>query len=232
MRKKQTQKYSELSWEEAVAKYLEENPDFFSQHADLLEKLSIPHLENDGAVSLIERQVRVLRDKNRTQQQQLRDLIQIARENETLGDRIHHFTLALADAGSLDDVLGTVQGTLREDFKLDATTLLIKPRGRDARGRPEFVSATDKCFSALLARIGTTKAVCDNTLDATLLDYLFNRHGPPIHSVALIPIGGRAPWGVLALGAVDPKRWRPDMGTVYLIRLGELVTRALQHFLP
>jgi uncharacterized protein YigA (DUF484 family) len=85
MTKKSWQQTEEMSWEEAVARYLEDHPDFFLTHGALLEGLQIPHRDSAGAVSLIERQVRVLRERNQALQDQLRELIEIARENWASG---------------------------------------------------------------------------------------------------------------------------------------------------
>jgi uncharacterized protein YigA (DUF484 family) len=231
MTNKLTQKHTELSWEEAVAKYLEEHPDFFQHHPELLERLTLPHVEAGGAVSLIERQVSALRERNESLQKQLQDLVTIARDNEILGERVHHFSLSLADAGSLDDILSSAQDTLRREFRLDASVLLLRRPEPDEQGRSEFANASDRRFGVLLKRIGMARTVCDDALEPELLDYLFGHQTPPILSVALIPLGGATPWGVLGLGAQDPERFLPDMGTVYLGRLGEVLTRALQRFL-
>jgi uncharacterized protein YigA (DUF484 family) len=231
MTKKIWQQTEEMSWEEAVTRYLDDHPDFFLAHAELLERLQIPHADSGGAVSLIERQVRVLRDKNQALHGQLRELIEIARENEQLGERVHRFYMSVSDAASLDDVLDSTQDVLRREFKLDAGLLLIGRSGGEAQGRPEFVEADDKRLRTAMSRIGGGRTACLNDLRPELQTLLFGEQDAQIHSVALVPLGSVTPWGVLILGSADRNRFQPDMGTVYLTRLGEVLTQALQRFL-
>ena len=69
--------------EQAVHDYLAAHPDFFERHSTLLSSLHLPHASG-GAVSLVERQVSVLRQKELKLQRQLRELLNVARENDTL----------------------------------------------------------------------------------------------------------------------------------------------------
>ncbi len=231
MSKKQTEEQSELSWEEAVSRYLADHPDFFARYPELLTSLDVPHPVEGRAVSLIERQVAVLRDKHGASQRQLRDLIKIARENEALGERVHRFALAVTDCATLDDLLDTTQDMLRREFRLDTVNILLKRRAHDTSERPEFVRASDRRYGALVKLIGTARTLCESRLDADLLDYLFGRQARAIKSTALIPLGGKMQRGILVLGAEDPERFQPEMGTVYLVRLGELFSVALVRFL-
>ncbi len=231
MTEEQSQTHNEVSWEEAVAKYLEEDPEFFARHPTLLAELNIPHVDRGEAESLIERQVSILRDKNRKTQQQLQDLVKVARENDALGERLHRVTVALCDAASLDDVMGSVQDMLRQDFSLDATCLRIKTSAEVMQNRPEAVPAGDNAFGALIKEIGSGSIACKDDLPAELAGYLFGDDADVIRSTALLALGGTAPWGLLALGSRDVKRFHPELGTVYLIRLGEIVTSTLQRFL-
>src|SRR4051812_48389436 len=102
----------EISWEEAVLRYLEDQPDFLLRHPDLFAKLSLKHEVGAGAVSLIEHQVHTLRNRNADLNQQLRDLVGVARENDTLGGRLHHFALAMICPGSADEVLDSASDLL------------------------------------------------------------------------------------------------------------------------
>ena len=80
--------------EERIAAYIIAHPDFFNRHPDALAAIDIPHPTGD-AVSLIERQVRTLRDQTADYRRQLEDLIGVARENDALAKRLHRLTLAL-----------------------------------------------------------------------------------------------------------------------------------------
>src|SRR5579863_9289987 len=110
----------ELSWEEAVSRYLRENRDYFERRPEILSALDVPHGERGRALSLIERQVKVLRGQKTDLERQLQDLLAIARENDLLGARLHQFAIAMIDAASLDDCLDGAKDMLRQEFRLDA----------------------------------------------------------------------------------------------------------------
>lgn len=217
----------ELSWDEAVARYLEQHPEFFEQHTDLLAKLRLPHPGHGQAISLLERQVLVLNERDRLAQKQLRELIDIARENDLIGERLHHFAVAMVDCGSLDDVFGTAQDLLRQEFRLDAVAILLHSEFAGVHaGRSEFVRADEPTFVALSRRCEGRRVVCVSALDDATMAQLFAGRAPDIQSLALIPLKDASTHGVLCLGSRDARRFHPEMGGVFLQRLGELLMRA------
>ena len=109
---------------EAVAAYLRENPRFFVDHVELLADLKIPHATGE-AVSLVERQVSVLRDQNYQLHKKLRELVDIARGNEELARRMHRMILTLMDAQSPEAVFHTLKEHLRNDFKADVVIVRV-----------------------------------------------------------------------------------------------------------
>lgn len=216
----------EISWEEAVLRYLEDHPDFLQRHPEVLAKLHVTHHVGGRAVSLIERQVQVLREQNQTLQRQLRELVANARENDVLTGRLHRLSRALVAARSLDEVLDAALNLLREEFKIDAVRLLLPP-GWPAPGRAEVVSAADTRLEVLLQKLGNGKPLCGAPHDAATLGYLFGGQAAEIQSSALIPVGEGAPYGILCLGSRDPHRFHAGQGTVYLSRFGELLAHGL-----
>ena len=97
------------SADQSVADYLAEHPDFFERHAGLLEQLRVPHRAGRAAVSLVERQVSVLQDKNRALERRLHDLVEVARFNSTLSDKIHALALRLLRADETTGVLAALE---------------------------------------------------------------------------------------------------------------------------
>lgn len=220
----------ELTWEEAVARYLEDNPDYFLRHAEILAALKVPHPETGMAISLVERQVQVLREQNHRLEQQLRELVSIARENDVLGERLHRFSQAMIDASSIDDVLNTAQDLLRQEFKLDHVVIRFAGQAHDAVGRPELSDEQDSLLTSLLRQFVRGKPISGGTYDDKMMTYLFGPAASEVKSTAMIALGGEDPRGVLCLGSQDALRFHPEMGTVYLVRLGELLMGALQRY--
>jgi uncharacterized protein YigA (DUF484 family) len=213
------------SWEESVSRFLEQTPDYFLRHPELLAALVVPHPESGRAVSLVERQVRVLRDRNEAMARELRELLQIARDNDQLGERVQRFALAVIDAASVDDVLDTGHDMLRQDFSLDGVAVRIGGNPRPAQSRAEFVEPGDAVLDRLLVRLGERNGqpVCGPVQDPEVLEKLFGTQASQIRSLAVIALTRRGLRGALVLASHDPQRFRAEMGTLYLTRLGDLL---------
>src|SRR5262245_10436846 len=111
--------------EESVARYLQHNPDFFERHQPLLARLRLPHARSGSTISLVERQVEVLREKHATLEQKLAEFVHVARANDAIADRLHRFTRRLLRAGSRDAVLQNVEAGLRQDFDSFTSVLML-----------------------------------------------------------------------------------------------------------
>ena len=94
--------------EEAVRDYLADNPEFFERYADLLGSLRLPH-QSGAAVSLVERQVSMLRQKDLKHERKLKELLEVARANDTLADKLHCLTLNLLGASELGATLASIE---------------------------------------------------------------------------------------------------------------------------
>lgn len=223
-RSEETQK--ELSWDDAVGRFLEENPDYLVRRPDVLARIALSHDVGGRAVSLIEHQVRVLRERNESLEHQLHDLVAIARDNDAIANRLHRFAVAMIDSQSVEDVFDAAYELLRKEFKLDAVAIRLKMFKAEKPGRAECVDESDHALATLLERLDRGKPVC-GTQDEDLTRYLFGDNGATMKSCALIPFGETRPCGVLALGSVDARRFTASMGTVHLGKLGEMLWRAL-----
>ena len=113
----------ELS-EQSIHDFLAAHPDFFERHSTLLSSLNLPHASG-GAVSLVERQVSVLRQKELKLERQLRELIQVARKNDVLSSKIHELTLRLLAATDLHRTVVIIEEALRSGFGADQAVLVL-----------------------------------------------------------------------------------------------------------
>lgn len=214
--------------EESVARYLQHNPDFFERHQPLLARLRLPHARSGSTISLVERQVEVLREKQSTLEQKLADFVQVARSNDAVADRMHRFTRRLLGTGSREQALAGIEAGLRQDFdSFNSVMILIGNESPNADERFLRVLPKDdprlKSFETLFA---SGKPRCGQVRDSQR-ELLFGSEANDIGSVALVPLGEKGALGLLALGSNDRDRFHPGMSTEFLARLAELISDAL-----
>ncbi len=217
--------------EERIERFLALNPDFFERHQPLLARMRLPHMRTGSTVSLVERQVEVLRDQKSDADRRLAEFIAVARANDQLAERIHRFTRRLLRAGNAATALTAVEASLREDFDaFHSVLLLTAPIASLQQDYEPFLrklphdDANIRSFEALLA---SGKPRCGQVRDSQR-DFLFGPEAASIGSVALVPLGeGGNSLGLLALGSAERERFHPGMSTEFLKRMGELITDAL-----
>lgn len=207
--------------DENVASYLRTHPQFFYDHQALLTILRLPH-PTGSAVSLIERQVSVLRDQNRALEHKLMELVQVARDNEQLNQHIHRFTLNLMQADSVDDIIATVSDHIHEHFASDRLAIRLIGEHSDLHYRGAD-DAGWMSFDSLMER-GEPRCGRPN---AEQMQFLFG-DCEDIASTVLIPLIDQNHLGVMALASNDAQRFHPGMGTMFLTSMGELLARAIQ----
>jgi uncharacterized protein YigA (DUF484 family) len=219
--------------DESVRDYLEANPDFFERHSALLSALSVPHGSGE-AVSLVERQVSMLRQKEIKLQRQLKDLIEVARANDTLAAKIHELGLQLLAAKSLGETVSSVEKAMRSGFGADQSILVLfaDPTLFEDIDAGRFFRAVQrnsselKPFETFLEANGPR---CGQVRDAQR-SFLFHDDSDEIGSLALVPLGENAQIGFLAIGSADADRFHPGMSIDFLARVGDLVAGALARY--
>jgi uncharacterized protein len=217
--------------ETSIAEYLQSNPEFFERHSGLLTKLKLTHNRGASTVSLIERQVVALRDKSQALESKLRELIDVARSNDVLSEKIHKLACRLIRARTADAVLDGLETSLREDFGASEWLILL---GSDAK--PEFGNIASRHLRIIEERATELKmfdtlfesgrARCGQIRDSQR-DFLFGANNVEIGSAALVPLGSRPHFGLLAIGSPDADHFHPGMSTDFLSRIGELVSEAV-----
>jgi len=219
--------------EGAIHDYLQDHPDFFERHTDLLSAIRIPH-SSGAAVSLVERQLSVLRQKDLKHERKLKELLKVARANDVLAGKIHRLTLKLVGASDLATTLSSLEEALRADFDADQSVLVLFADAGDhgdIRAGRFFrsVSPDDEALGAFATFLKGSGPRCGQIRDAQR-DFLFGRETVEIGSAALVPLGNKAEIGLLAIGSADASRFHPGMSIDFLGRLGELVTEALKRY--
>ena len=215
--------------EESIGNYLRQNPDFFVRNESLLAHLRLPHARGSAAVSLVERQVEVLREKNQSLELKLGDLVRVARGNEVLVEKIHRFTRRLMGAGSKHEIVVQIEKSLREDFEAFQSVLVVFGGAAAGLSADRFVKLTtpnDPALGSFETLFAAGKPRCGQVRDSQRA-FLFGTESADVGSVALVPLGGKSPIGLLVLGSNDRERFHPGMSTEFLGRMGQLVSDAL-----
>ncbi len=206
---------------------LRENTDILQRHPELLVELEVPH-KSGAAVSLIERQVTVLRQKNRQLDARLCDLMDIARDNERLAQSRHRIAVNLLGAHDLDDVISIVLDELSNELKADyAVVHLLTDNQERLQNNPGLFLAMDAEGLNIFKTMREHKnPVCGRGTDEQKR-FLFGNDAEKIESAAIIPLYAGADLGLIGLGSNQPGRFQATMGTHFLAQMGELVSAAL-----
>jgi uncharacterized protein len=217
--------------EQSIGEYLQMNPDFFERHEGLLTKLKLSHNRGAATVSLIERQVVALRDKNQGLETRLRELIEVARSNDVLATKIHRLACRLIRSRTAASLLEVLETSLREDFGASEWLILV-----GAGHESEFNGITSRHLRLVESAAAELKMFetlfesgrprCGQIRDSQR-DFLFGENTVEIGSVALVPLGPKPHFGLLAIGSPDAERFHPTMSTEFLARIGDLVSEAV-----
>ena len=213
-----------------VGQYLKDNPKVFVQvftqlseaHPELLESINVPHPYGGHAIPLSERQTLSLREKVKLLEGKLSELIQFGEENDAISEKVHRVSSALLGAKNFAAVVHALDFHLREDFAVPHVALRLWGQSL-LDGTLEGAPVSDE-QRALVGTMGAPQ--CGPAEGSAFLPW-FRESAEHVRSVALIPLGTTKAFGMLALGSEDPQRFYPEMGTLYLRRIGELAAAAL-----
>ncbi|MFF7707384.1 DUF484 family protein [Pseudomonas sp. NPDC007930] len=213
---------------EAVEQYLAEHPEFFAGREELLGQMRIPHQRGD-TVSLVEHQLKLLRERNGDLRTRLTHLMDVARDNDRLFGKTRRLILALLDATSLEEVVIGVDDSLRQDFKVPFVSLILFSDSPTAVGRSMPLAEAQQSIGSLL---GEGKAVSGTLRDHELAFIFGEAAHKEVASTALVPLMHHGLHGVLAIGSHDPHHYKSAVGTLFLSYIGEVLGRVIPRFTP
>lgn len=203
--------------EDDVAVFLRAHPQFFDQHPELVETIRVSHPHGGRAIPLVERQMVSLRERARSLESKLGELVRIGAENDAISERVHRLAIALLAARDFAVFAQTLVFHLREDFSVPHVALRVWGKGVSAE-TPAGEAVSDAQRQAAETMGGPQ---CGPAADSAFLAW-FGEAAPRLGSLALVPLGETAVFGLLALGSDDAERFYAEMGTLYLRRIGEL----------
>ena len=208
---------------EQVASYLHAHPEFFVERDELLGEMRIPHQPGD-AVSLVERQVRLLRERNIEMRHRLSQLMDVARDNDRLFDKTRRLVLDLLDAASLEEVVSAVEDSLRREFQVPFVSLILFSETPMPVGRWVSSAEAHQAIGGLLAG---GKTLC-GVLRSHELAFLFGEEQrKQIGSTAVVSISHQGIHGILAIASRDPQHYKSSVGTLFLSYIAEVMGRVL-----
>ena len=200
-----------------IARYLRTHPQFFDQHPELLETINVPHPYGGRAIPLAERQTVALREKAKLLEGKLAELIQFGEENDAISEKVHRLAVALVGARDFPALTTSLYFHLREDFAVPHVALRVW--GKSVAADFEEARPVDEAQRRHAGTMGAPQ--CGPAPGNPFVPW-FGEAGEHVRSLALVPLGQTAVFGLIALGSEDPKRFFPEMGTLYLRRIGEL----------
>lgn len=216
-----------------VAAWLRKHPDFFHGHAELLMELSIPH-ESGKAISLLERQVAVFRERQSSLQDQIFEFIGNARNNDNLFEKTRLVVLDILRANTFTALLDLVADRLRADFDASAAALVFVSDSTE--GAVPVTRLSTLSVKAALGDLFAKQRTYCGALNQVQQQLLFPGQDAPIVSAAIVPLhlpedsALRAHYGLplLLIGSTRDQHFNSSLDTLFLDFIGEVLAVRLQ----
>lgn len=215
--------------EDDVARYLKSHSGFFLKRDDLLMELQLSH-PSGGAVSLLERQVSLLRERNMEMRSRLNNLLDNAHNNDLLFTKTKQLVLSLLEAQGLDAIVNTFTRSLLSDFSMDFVNLTLIGNPKLHRSVSSRMVPVDDAYRQIPGLLKNNHATC-GVLRPEELAFLFADQSEHVGSAAVVPLSYSAPIGIIAIGSRDAQYFRSSMGTLFLTYIAEVLNRILPRYI-
>jgi uncharacterized protein YigA (DUF484 family) len=213
---------------EAVLEYLKSHPEIFEEQDEFFHQVEISHPYSGRTISLAERQMINLREKNRLLEHRLGELLGVGETNDALGARMHQLTIALVGANRLDQMVSLVLKSLAEDFGVPQARMRLWGEGA-ANLSHEVCTPVS---AELVKEISGMNHPFTGSVRTGEVIAWFGGDDEGIASMALVPLRFEGQvLGLLAMGSDDAERFVAGMGTLYIERLGDVIAAALARVL-
>ena len=211
-----------------VIDFLKQNEGFFLDHSEALNHIKLPS-EQDGAVSLIEYQLRALRSENTELKKEMVSILTHAKENQTLLDDCASLVVSLIQCPKLPDFVKTLEEQLVKEFHIDHATLVLTAEHFKAPKSKVRLDALETLQNTIGQHFFASSPLC-GPIGEQHKTYLFGENTQP-QSAALIGLEHQSQkLGILALASNDPDKFRSDMGTLFLSFLARVINQMLQRW--
>jgi uncharacterized protein len=219
--------------EDDIANWLANNPQFFDRHAELLAAVQLTSPHGNRAVSLQERQAEMLREKIKSLEHRIMDMVRHGNENMVITDRILRWAKSMLLVQSTRALPAMLVGELQSQFMVPQVALRVWEVDERYAAEPfaQGVSEDAKTFASSL-----TQPYCGMATGLEAVRWL--EDPDTALSMALIPLrpgsvsdSGPA-FGMLVLASPDPQRFESGLATDFLERIAELASAALSRLRP
>ena len=224
-----------------VIEYLQTHPDFFARYPDLTSELELPH-QSGEAVSLVEHQLAVLRERSIQTRTRLNELINNARANDERFAKVRTFTLKAMEAANLAELDQVLEQQIKQAFAADHLCCYLESSQGTARDTRHFHPVAPGDALPVPPGLDPNQGICG----PVRADQYANLFGlDPSHvkgattSAAIVPLGNaggarahsKTITRALVIGSFDPKHFTAQMDTLFLNFVGEVLERALLRLL-
>jgi len=208
-----------------IANYLAQTPGFFERQAELLASIQLTSPHGQRAVSLQERQMEMLRERIKGLEHKIVEMIRHGQENVAIADRLHRWTRAILLTSVPRTLPGVLLSQLQHEFLIPQAALRLWGLGRgfDSEDYAAPVSEDARSFASSLSL-----PYCGLNAGFEATGWL--ETPTAVASMAMLPLrggNGDGAFGLLVLGSPDPTRFAADMGTDFLVRIGEVASAGL-----
>ncbi|WP_263080950.1 DUF484 family protein [Endozoicomonas sp. Mp262] len=208
---------------EQVAEFLKNNPDFFAGRDELLMQMALPH-KRGTAISLIERQLKLYRERDTELHHRFESLVNNARGNDRLFERIRQLVLALLESRDTEQAIESLKDSLDQEFNIEFHNLILF--SSHPKRLPVQFESRDIAESVLGTTIAEGNAFCGR-LNKQQTEFLFGSQADNIKSIAVAPLNFPDKIGLLVLGSSQEHHFRATLGTLFVSYLGDVLSRVL-----
>lgn len=217
-----TDKKNKVSNKE-IAEYLILNPNFFKENPEVLNSIEIIH-ESGAAVSLIQKQVELLRSNYNSTTDKLMELLGIAKNNEDIFILTKELILSLINASSIEEIVALIEKSFVADFGAKKSKVLFFTESSKnlPKGRVKNPAEARNILGNLLK---PGKIFCGE-VNKKVAKFIFNQK-TSVKEMALVPLNSSSLLGLIALGSDQPGKYSDNKDTLFLDFIAEVVSKLI-----
>ena len=193
--------------------YLLENTDFFVSRESLVSELSFKH-DAEGATSLLEMQVRKLRDEQSRLMDMLSGFVLTGKENEELFFKSKNLTLSLIASKDFDEVKKTVESFFKKNFKVDVCILEILSDSdlQDLENKTDLDMNKNTIHMGPLSKEKMLAFFSSNSVKSAVISIMKLKED----------------FGLLKIGSHEPTKYLGDGDTTFIEYIRDVIVRVLE----